>query len=120
MLFGLGFTIHTSLIKSQTLNIRFSIIAVYLFHAIFSFLLCSIVLISGQLKKWQPQLGFIYLGALIFKVILFSAIFSFGLFGEEVLTYPEKLSLLVPVFIFLVPEVYFIARILREIDSIDK
>ncbi len=120
VLLGLGFTTHLSFIKTQTVNVSFSITAVYVFHTLFSFLLCSIFLVLGTSEKWQSQLGFLYLGALIFKVLLFSAIFSSTLFGEEVLTHTEKLSLLIPVFIFLVPEVYFISRILSEIDSKNK
>lgn len=120
MLFGLGSTIHSALIKSQAENIRFSLNGVYIFHTFFSFLLCSLLLALGKYEKWQSQLGFLYLGALICKVMLFSAIFSASLFGPEVLTQTEKLSLLIPVFIFLVPEVYFIARILKEIDVRNK
>lgn len=120
MLYGLGSAIHTALVESQVQNIRFSISGVYVFHTFFSFLLCSVLLALGKYEKWQSQLGFLYLGALILKVVLFSAIFSASLFGQEVLTQTEKLSLLIPVFIFLVPEVYFIAQILSKMDTINK
>jgi len=120
MLFGLGYTIHTSIINAQTFDVSFSIFTVYAFHALFSFMLCSIILILGKYQKWQSQLGFLYLAALILKVFFFSIMFSSALFREEALTYPEKLSLLIPVFIFLVPEVYFIARTLGEIDTKNK
>jgi hypothetical protein len=118
LLLGLSISVHLYLLGEKINDVSFSLVYVYLFHAIFSFLLCSIFLVLGTSEKWQAQLGFLYLGALIFKVLLFSVIFSSTLFGEEVLTLTEKISLLIPVFIFLVPEVYFISKILMKIDSI--
>lgn len=118
LLWALGVTGHEYIRTNNNLSIGYSLFQVYLFHATFSFLLCSVFQILSQGKKWQSQLGFLYLGTLIVKLLLFSAIFSATLFSEELLSYSEKLSLLIPVFIFLLPEVYFVYKILMKIDLI--
>jgi hypothetical protein len=69
--------------------------------------------------KWKDQLGFIYIGALVFKLVFFSVLFSSFLFGDEPFTNTERVSMLLPVVIFLLPEVYFISKILMKLDSIN-
>ncbi len=118
LLFGVSINIHLYVLGDNINDVRFSLVQVYLFHAVFSFLLCSIFRILSGLKKWQEQLGFLYLGALVFKLIAFSVLFSTSLFGNELLTFLERISMLIPVFVFLLPEVYFISKILMKIDLI--
>lgn len=118
MLFTLGVAVHEYIIANNSVKIGYSLVKVYLFHAIYSFLLCAVFQILSDVRKWQEQLGFLYLGALVFKLVFFSVLFSSFLFGQETFTFPERVSMLVPVFIFLLPEVYFIYKILMKIDAI--
>ena len=120
LLFALGTSAHMYIIGYHNFSIGFSLDHVYLFHAVYSFLLCSILFLLCMLKKWQDQLGFFYLGALAFKLIFFMIIFSNNLFGQTQLNGAERLSLMVPVFVFLIPEVYFIAKILSKIELVNK
>lgn len=119
LLFFTGVYIHVCAFENKIHEVSFSITTVYLFHAVFSFLLCSVFRMLSNTAKWKDQLGFVYIGALVFKLVLFCVLFSSFLFGQEPFTYTERLSMLLPVVIFLLPEVYFIYKILMKLDSIN-
>lgn len=94
----------------------FSLQKVYLFHAGFSLLICVNFRLLANVDKIFPQLGFIYLGCLFFKIILFCVVFYESLFNDTILTKIAKISLILPMFIFLLTEAVFIAKILNKKD----
>ena len=116
-LFIIGYKLHTLLIEEKTALLPFSLINVYWFHAITSFLICFVIDLFSRQLKYHDQLGFIYLGTLVFKILAFCIVFNKVLFGEQTLSKSESISLLIPLAIFLVTEVYFIAQILNRKDS---
>ncbi len=117
---GCGSAIHLFWLGEEGDTLIFSIIHVYLFHAIFALLLCIFIYRLSNSVKWQAQLGFLYLGALVFKLVSFSVIFSQSLFEQEFLSLTERFSLLIPALLFLIPEAYFISKILMKIDPVKK
>jgi hypothetical protein len=106
--------VHLSFLGAEVSSLNFFVSNIYLFHAVFSFLLCSVFYVLSKIHKFKHQLGFIYLGALLFKLLTFSVIFYSVLFQQETLSNNERLSLLIPVFVFMVPELYFISKILLK------
>jgi hypothetical protein len=112
-----GYKLQTLLIEDKTTLLPFSLVSVYWFHAIISLLICVVIDLFSRKLKYHNQLGFIYLGALVFKILVFSIVFNKVLFGEHVLSNSESISLLIPLAIFLVTEVYFITQILNRKPS---
>tara|TARA_R110000868_G_scaffold243187_1_gene499129 strand:+ start:951 stop:1262 length:312 start_codon:yes stop_codon:yes gene_type:complete len=96
-------------------SISFPLKAVYLFHAIFSTVICVLFLFLAKTKKFKDQLGFIYLGTLFLKIIFFAIIFHNLIFNNLVLSTLERVSLLIPVVLFLSFEVLFVSKILKRL-----
>lgn len=112
-----GYSLHSYLVANSSILLPFSLLNVYCFHAVISFLICAGFEVFSRQQKFHDQLGFIYLGALIFKIIVFSIVFNKVLFAEQNLSKIESISLLIPLAIFLVTEVYFITQVLNRKHS---
>ena len=113
-LFLISFSVHEYFIEHQKITIPFSLKKVYLFHLGFSLVICVNFLIFSSKEKVFEQLGFIYLATIVLKLILFCAIFYKSLFLEKELTFVAKLSLFIPMIIFLLTEAIFVAKILKK------
>ncbi|WP_026776073.1 DUF6168 family protein [Polaribacter sp. Hel_I_88] len=115
-LFMVSFFLHEYYLKANELILPFSLKKVYIFHAGFSLLICVNFRLLANVDKIFSQLGFIYLGCLFLKMILFCVVFYKSLFNDIILTGIAKTSLILPMFIFLLTEAIFIARILNKKD----
>lgn len=115
-LFLMSFFLHEYYLNQKELILPFSLKKVYLFHAGFSLLICVNLRLLSTVDKIFYQLGFIYLGCLFLKIIFFCVVFYKSLFNDEILTEIAKISLILPMFIFLLTEAIFIARILNKKD----
>ena len=114
-LFLLSFSLHNFFIESKHIMLPFSLKKVYLFHLGFSLLICINFLIFSTVDKIFEQLGFIYLGTILLKLLLFAIIFYKSIFTEEGLLFDARLSLFIPMIIFLLTEAVFISKILRKV-----
>ena len=114
MLFLAGFYLHQYLLEKQAIILPFSLDKIYLFHAFFSLVICINLRLISTVDKLFSQLGFIYLGTLLIKLILFGVFFYDPILTIEKLSFLEKLSLLIPVFIFLLTEAIFVVKILNK------
>jgi hypothetical protein len=112
----MSFFLHEYYLNQKELILPFSLKKVYLFHAGFSLLICVNLRLLSTVDKIFYQLGFIYLGCLFLKIIFFCVVFYKSLFNDEILTEIAKISLILPMFIFLLTEAIFIARILNKKD----
>ena len=115
-LFLLSFFLHQYYLDVNKFVLPFSLQKVYLFQAGFSLLICVNFRLLANVDKIFPQLGFIYLGCLFFKIIFFCVVFYESLFNDTILTKIAKISLILPMFIFLLTEAVFIAKILNKKD----
>ncbi len=95
-------------------NSRFGLENVYLFHVIASTVVYVALELLSKTQKFKNQIGFLYLGTIFFKVVLFVGIFNGTVMSVKSMTDKEIFSLLLPVFIFLFLEVYFISKILNK------
>lgn len=85
----------------------------YIFHFCFSLILLIVFQFIAQNNKLFEQLGFIYMGVLVFKIIVFAGLFYPQLLGENMLSHYYRASLLIPVIVFLPLEVIFISKIMQ-------
>ncbi|WP_394365772.1 DUF6168 family protein [Hyunsoonleella pacifica] len=108
----MSYCTHSYCIETNVIEFRFNLLQPYMFFAIFSFGLCIVFKVLSSFKKISFQLGFIYLFTLAIKVGLFAIIFNESILQLPNLSKIESLNLLIPLFIFLVLELYFVARLL--------
>lgn len=113
-LFLISLSIHELYIENQQIILPFSLQKVYLFHLVFSLIICSNFLVFSTFTKVFEQLGFIYLGTILLKLILFSIIFHKVIVSEEGLPFSARLSLFIPMLIFLLTETVCITKILKK------
>lgn len=85
----------------------------YLFHFIFSLILTVMFVILAKSEKLFVQLGFIYMGLLVFKIVVFATLFYPQLLGKNLLSSFYRSSLLIPVIVFLPLEVIFISKLMQ-------
>ncbi len=63
----------------------------------------------------KNQLGLVYLAALFLKIIFFVIVFKDVVLGDLLIPRIERLSMLVPLVLFLSVEVFFISKILKRL-----
>lgn len=95
-------------------SVRYSLWDTNLFFAISSLVICFHLKFFSFKKSLQPQLGFIYLPTLFIKGIFFFIIFRTSVFSLDILSSIERLNLLIPLFLFLGLEVYFVVKIISK------
>ena len=113
-LFASSFFFHSTILEHFNINLRFELFHIYSFHFLFSFIICCLFLFFSNIEKWITQLGFIYIFALVTKLLFFSVFFKNLIFQNEIITKMDSLNLLIPLFLFLFLEVYFIVQILND------
>ena len=115
LLFFGGSYLHSFFLEQIHKSISFSIEKIYLFHFIFSLLICVLFLLLTKSKKFKDQLGFLYLATLLLKLFFFLILFQNIVFSEVALLKIERISLLIPVILFLSFEVFYISKILKRL-----
>jgi hypothetical protein len=113
-IFFLGFSTHENYIDTQEVILPFSLQKVYVFHLGFSLLVCINFRLFSNVDKIFSQLGFIYLVTLFLKIVLFYALFYQSIFNEENLSQIARVSLFIPMLIFLLTEAFFVTKILNK------
>ena len=114
ILFFVSFHTHAFLLEKTGIELPFNLQKIYLFHAVFSTVLCVNFALFSNVDKVFQQISFIYLVTIVLKIILFSTFFYKPIFAEESLTNPQAISLLVPLFLFLLTEAFFVVQILNK------
>mgnify|MGYP000218149337 CR=1 FL=1 len=108
-LFAVAYSIH-NLSITQTLS--FSLLGVYLFHAIGAFLVYVVVeFVSDHLPS---QAGYAYLMMMFFKMGAFLLIFQSNIFANENLLQVERIALVVPLLLFLMLEAATVGLLLNS------
>ncbi len=111
VLFGVGFWANTTLIQYNDTPTQLPLLQVYLFHVLFSILIyviCELVYLA-----LPAQVGYAFLASVFLKMGFFVLIFKNSLFGEVELVMFERVSLIVPLFLFLMLEAIALARLLN-------
>ncbi|MBU2995944.1 hypothetical protein KO500_05845 [Cellulophaga baltica] len=96
-------------------DITFPLGEVYLYHYVFSLCICCLFTYLVHEDILKEQLGLIYLATLFLKIIFFTILFKSTMFGDTPIAQQDRVSMLVPMGIFLFTEVFFISKILRRI-----
>ncbi|RMB57983.1 hypothetical protein EAX61_10170 [Dokdonia sinensis] len=114
-LFLATYNLHKFTINALHIVHPFNLYNVYAFQAIASLILVvSVELLASLTNQYKDQLGFLYLGSMAVKIMMFCVIFRGILFSSVVLSKADSLSLLIPIFIFIFFEVLVIVKILNR------
>ncbi len=107
LVFLLAYNLHEFLNKGV---LSYSLVHVYLFHAIAAAFICIIMeLVASQLPD---QAGYTYLMLMCFKIGGFVIIFQESVFLKDALTKADRIGLVAPLFIFLIAEAFFVYKTL--------
>lgn len=109
LLFIVLFNLHNYF---KTESYSFSLLQVYSFHAIAALIVyIGIELVASILPN---QAGYAYLMLMFFKIGLFVLIFQASVFGEVSLSQPERIALVIPLFVFLMAEALAVGKLLNS------
>ncbi len=88
------------------------LLSIYVFNAVS----CAIIyiLVELVLKSLPNSAGYAYMALMMVKLGLLLLIFKNSLFPEQPLSKIDKLSLLIPFFVFLIIEAIFIGKLLNN------
>ncbi|WP_452221551.1 DUF6168 family protein [Lacinutrix salivirga] len=95
-----------------TQPLRFSLNAIYAYHGIAALIVYALVAITY--KNLPNQAGYAYLTTVFIKMGVFVLVFKNSVFSIDVLSKEERLSLIIPLFIFLILEAIFVSKLLNK------
>lgn len=110
LLFLIVFFGHQYYLENKTLN--FSLLNVYLFHVVSTILIYIIV----EFVSWKlpSQAGYAYLASIFLKIGVFVMVFQSSIFSEIELEKFERISLIIPLFLFLIAEAVAVSKLLNS------
>jgi len=111
------FVIHfgqAEIFKQMDSTPRFNYWKTNAFFAGVSAFICINLKWLSNIESLKHKIGYIYLTTIFIKAGLFFIAFNDSVFSLEKLTTSERLSLLISLLVFLILEVFFITKILRE------
>ncbi|MBT2160371.1 DUF6168 family protein [Zobellia barbeyronii] len=109
-----SFFLHQFLLADDNLSFNTLLKEAYIFHFIFSLAVIITFQLLSKNEKVFAQVGFIYMGTLVFKIAAYTAMCYPQLMGDQYLPRFYRASLLIPVFVFLALEVFFVSKILER------
>ena len=112
LLFVISFFLHNFILDSKEISVSFSLLGVYGFHVISAIVVYSIVELVAE--KIPNQAGYAYLASIFLKIGFFVLIFQASIFANEELTKPERISLVIPLFLFLITEAIAVSKLLNN------
>ncbi len=112
VLFIISYVPHNYVLDSKDIYLSFSLFSVYLFHVIAATIVYFIVEFIAD--KIPNQAGYAYLASVFLKMGFFVLVFQASVFANEQLTKPERFSLVIPLFLFLIIEAVAISKLLNS------
>ena len=112
-----SYFLHDFLLNDTDAGFNSLLEKAYLFHGIFSLSVIIAFRLTADFDSIFPQLGFIYIGSVVVKIMVFTMMFYPQLMGDQAISRFYRASLLVPIAIFLILEVLFVIKILHGKES---
>jgi len=112
LVFVLVFFTHQYLLDSKQLVLSYSLLNVYLFNSIASIVIYGCIELVAE--KLPSQAGYAFLACVFLKIGLFIVLFQSTVFPEEKLEVFQRLSLMIPFFLFIIIEAAGVAKLLNS------
>ena len=114
----LGFAsyfLHLGVLKLLNVELPYNLLNFYLFAGISSLIIClTFITLPQLLPELQDKLGFMFLFSVFGKLLLMALVFKNLLFSDILYSRMERLSMLIPIFLFLFYEALVIIKILNK------
>jgi len=110
--FVISFGLNDYLLNSFEVVPHYSLLSVYVFHLIASILVYGCIEAASEFIP--DQAGFAYLIGVFLKMGFFMIFFGSVVFGEVELQKIERVSLIVPLFLYLIIEAIASAKLLNK------
>ncbi|MDO6743391.1 hypothetical protein BA195_02755 [Tenacibaculum soleae] len=112
ILFLVSYSVHEYVLTLKEVNLPYSLLSIYIFHVIATIIIyVSLEFLADNLPN---EAGYGYLAFMLLKIGFFLLIFQDTVFGEEKLVKLEKVSLVIPLFIFLATEAIVVSKLLNN------
>lgn len=112
LVFAITFFIHDYSLNMKNLYLSYSLLNVYLFNFIASVLIYTSIEVLAE--KLPSQAGYGFLACVFLKIGFFVVLFQDTVFSEVRLELYQRLSLIVPFFLFIIIESIAIAKLLNS------
>ena len=112
VVFAVSYLSHNYTITAKEIQLSISLLGVYLFHVIAATIVYLIVEFVAD--KMPNQAGYAYLASIFLKIGFFVLVFKASVFSNEQLTKPERFSLVIPLFLFLIIEAIAVSKLLNS------
>ena len=112
LVFVVVFFTHQYMLEYKQLVLSYSLLNVYLFNAIVSIIIYGCIELVAE--KLPSQAGFAFLACVFLKIGFFVVLFQTTVFPEIKLEMFQRLSLMIPFFLFIVIEAVGIAKLLNS------
>ena len=110
--FAIAFFIHDYSLNMKNLYLSYSLLSVYLFNFIASVIIYTSIEFLAE--KLPSQAGYGFLACVFLKIGFFVVLFQDTVFSEVRLELYQRLSLIVPFFLFIIIESIAIAKLLNS------
>lgn len=111
IVFAVSYFPHQLILNTKEIFLSFSLLSIYLFFVFSSILIYGITELISE--KLPSQAGYVYLASIFLKIGLFVLLFQDSVFTKE-LSKPERFSLIIPLFLFLIIEAIAISKLLNS------
>lgn len=108
---GVFFT-HQYMLETKQLILSYSLLKVYLFNAIASIIIYGCIELVAE--KLPSQAGYAFLTCVFLKIGIFIVLFQATVFSEVKLELYQRLSLIIPFFLFIIIEAIGVAKLLNS------
>jgi len=112
LVFVATFFTHQYVLGSKQLALSYSLFNVYLFNAITSIIIYSCVELVAE--KLPSQAGYAFLACVFLKIGFFVVLFQATVFSEVKFELFQRLSLIIPFFLFIIIEAVGVAKLLNS------
>jgi hypothetical protein len=112
IVFAVSYFSHDYILQSKEILLSYSLFSIYLFHVVSAIIVYAIVELVAY--KLINQAGYAYLASVFLKIGFFVLIFKASVFANEALTKPERISLVIPLFLFLISEAIAVSKLLNS------
>lgn len=112
ILFAVSYTSHNFFLSTRNIVLPFSLFYIYLFHVIATSLIY--ILLEFLASKMPNEAGYGYLALMLLKIGFFVLIFQDSVFAGDELAKYQRVSLVIPLFIFLITEAIAVSKLLNS------
>lgn len=112
LLFLISYNGHDYILNLREIELSYSLFSVYSFHVIATIIVyVSLEILADNLPN---EAGYGYLALMLLKIGFFLLIFQDAVFPEEKLIKLERVSLVIPLFLFLTTEAIVVSKLLNS------